>query len=172
MKLININVGIKIDNSEKIGNFLRQYNADIIALQEVVRHLDDSVFDEYQSKTKIENILGNVYPYKFFGPLWITDAHWKEGAKTRDFGGLIEQGNEMKKSILAIASILKNQGVGFITMKDGEGERIDEKTGRLFTYYKEDEFREVLESAGFSVLEVGRRNTEKDNWLIFYVKKV
>lgn len=80
--------------------------------------------------------------------------------------------SEMKKSILAIASILKNQGIGFITIKEGEGERVDEKTGRLFTYYKEDEFREVLESAGFSVLEVGRRNTEKDNWLIFYVKKV
>ncbi len=80
--------------------------------------------------------------------------------------------NEMEKSLLAISSILRNEGVGFITMKEGEGERIDEKTGRLFTYFKEDEFRDVLESTGFSVLEVGRRDTEKDNWLIFYVRKV
>jgi SAM-dependent methyltransferase len=80
--------------------------------------------------------------------------------------------SEMENSLLAISSVLRNEGVGFITMKEGEGERIDEKTGRLFTYYKEEEFRDVLESTGFSILEVGRRDTEKDNWLIFYVKKV
>lgn len=79
--------------------------------------------------------------------------------------------DEMRDSLLAISSVIKNDGVGFITMKEGEDERVDEKTGRLFTYYKEEEFRDVLESTGFSVLEVGRRDTEKDNWLIFYVKK-
>jgi len=79
--------------------------------------------------------------------------------------------DEMRDSLLAISSVIKNDGVGFITMKEGEGERVDEKTGRLFTYYDEEEFTNVLESANFSVLEVGRRDTEKDNWLIFYVKK-
>lgn len=100
MKLININVGIKIDNSKKIGDFLKSYNADIIALQEVVRHLDDSVFDEYQSKSKIENILENTYPYTFFGPLWVSDAFRKNGQIHRDFGGLIEQGNEILSKYL------------------------------------------------------------------------
>jgi len=80
--------------------------------------------------------------------------------------------NEIETSLFAISSVLRNEGVGFITMKEGEGERIEKKTGRLFTYYKEEEFRDVLESTGFSVLEVGRRDTEKDNWLIYYVKKV
>jgi len=79
--------------------------------------------------------------------------------------------DEMQDSLLAISSVLKNEGIGFITMKEGEGERVDEKTGRLYTYYKEDEFTKVLESVGFSVLERGRRDTEKDNWLIYYVKK-
>lgn len=79
--------------------------------------------------------------------------------------------DEMRDSLLAISSVLKNEGIGFITMKEGEGERVDKKTGRLYTYYKEDEFTNVLESVGFSVLEVGRRDTEKDNWLIFYIKK-
>lgn len=79
--------------------------------------------------------------------------------------------DEMRDSLLAISSVIKNDGVGFITMKEGEDERVDEKTGRLFTYYKEEEFRDVLESTGFSVLEVGRRDTEKDNWLLFYVRK-
>lgn len=79
--------------------------------------------------------------------------------------------DEIQDSLLAISSVLKKDGIGFITMKEGEGERVDEKTGRLFTYYNEEEFTSVLESVGFSVLEVGRRDTEKDNWLIFYVRK-
>mgnify|MGYP001408303342 CR=1 FL=1 len=79
--------------------------------------------------------------------------------------------DEMINSLLVISSVLKKDGIGFITMKEGEGEQIDEKTGRLFTYYKEHEFRNVLESTGFLVLEVKKRDTEKDNWLIFYVKK-
>ncbi|HOU75524.1 MAG TPA: hypothetical protein PK957_00155 [Candidatus Dojkabacteria bacterium] len=95
MKLININVGIKIDNSEKLGEFLEEYGADIIALQEIVRHLDESVYSEFQSKSKIGKILENQYPYEFFGPLWISEAVRKNGQITRDFGGFIEQGNEI-----------------------------------------------------------------------------
>lgn len=72
MKLININIGIKIDNSREIGEFLLQQDADIIAVQEIVRHLEKSVFDEYRSKEKVEQSLGNKYSYNFFGPLWIS----------------------------------------------------------------------------------------------------
>lgn len=95
MKLININVGIKLDNSNKIGRLLKDFNADIIALQEIVRNLEESVFPEYQSKRKIEKILGNDYPYNFFGPLWVSDAFRKNEQIVRNFGGFIEQGNEV-----------------------------------------------------------------------------
>lgn len=80
--------------------------------------------------------------------------------------------DEMIDSFLAISCVLKNQAIGFITMKEGYGESIDEKTGRLYSYYKEDEFKSILESAGFSILEVGRRYREENNWLLFYVQKV
>jgi len=79
--------------------------------------------------------------------------------------------NEMRESLLAISSVLKKYCIGFITMKEGAYERVEKKTGRLFTYYNENEFTNVLKSVDFSVLEVGRRDTEKDNWLIYYVKK-
>ena len=79
--------------------------------------------------------------------------------------------NEIQDSLFRISSVLKDGGIGFITMKEGEGERVDEKTGRLFAYYNEDEFTNILESTGFSILETGRRDTERDNWLIFYVRK-
>lgn len=95
MKLLNINVGIKIDNTQKIAEFIKKESPDIVALQEVVRHLESSVFTEFRSKSGIEEVVGVDYPNKFFGPLWITDAFRKEGKIHRDFGGLIEQGNEI-----------------------------------------------------------------------------
>ena len=79
--------------------------------------------------------------------------------------------NEISDSLLAISSVLRNQGIGFITIREGKGEKFDEKKGRLFTYYSEEEFSSVLKTAGFFVLEVRRRNIENNNWLIFFVRK-
>lgn len=56
MKLISFNIGIKIDNSKKIGEFIQTQKPDIVAFQEIVRHLDDSVFKMYKSKSDIEGI--------------------------------------------------------------------------------------------------------------------
>jgi len=95
MKLISSNVGIKIDNSQKVGEFLLSQNADIVLLQEVIRHFEDKVFEMYQSKAQIEKIIGKNLPYSFFGPQWITDAMKHNGAMHRDFNGLVEQGNEI-----------------------------------------------------------------------------
>ncbi len=95
MKLLNINIGIKIDNTPEIAEFIKQTNADIVAVQEIVRHLEPSVYDQYKTKEGIEKIVNNVYPYKFFGPLWVTEAFRKNGKIHRDFNGIIEQGNEI-----------------------------------------------------------------------------
>jgi len=95
MKLLNINIGIKIDNTSEVAEFIKKENADIVAIQEIVRHLEDEVFDEFKSKLGVEKVVGGMYPNRFFGPLWITDAFRKEGKIHRDFGGLIEQGNEI-----------------------------------------------------------------------------
>jgi hypothetical protein len=57
MKLINLNIGMKIDNSKKVGEFIKSLNPDFIAFQEIMRHLDESVFDLYKSKSQIEKII-------------------------------------------------------------------------------------------------------------------
>lgn len=69
-----------------------------------------------------------------------------------------------------IKKVVKSGGIGFISMKQGEGEKTDEKTGRWFAYYSEGEFREVLERNGFEVLETQIRPTDKDTWLVFFVR--
>lgn len=78
---------------------------------------------------------------------------------------------EILESLTAISSVVKKGGIGFITLKEGDGEIIEKETGRLFTYFREGEFRKTLEETGFSTLEVGRRMPPKEDWLIFYIQK-
>ncbi|MFA6524643.1 MAG: endonuclease/exonuclease/phosphatase family protein [Patescibacteria group bacterium] len=95
MKIISLNVGIKIDNSKKVGDFIKSQDPDFVALQEVIRHLDDSVYKMYRSKSDIERVISKKMPYYFFGPQWITNAMIMGGKMHRDFNGYVEQGNEI-----------------------------------------------------------------------------
>lgn len=97
MKLISLNVGIKLDNSTKVWEFIANQKPDIVAFQEIMRHFDDSVLDMYKSKYAIEKIIGKALPlpYSFFGPVYISDHYQKNGIISRDFWGLVEQGNEV-----------------------------------------------------------------------------
>ena len=95
MKLVSFNIGIKIDNNEKITGFLKENNCDIVGLQESIRHLNDTVFKQYQSATFIEKSLAKTHPHTFFAPLWLSDKFIKNGEIHREFGGKIEQGNHI-----------------------------------------------------------------------------
>jgi endonuclease/exonuclease/phosphatase family metal-dependent hydrolase len=95
MKLVNLNIGIKINNSKAVAGFLNKEKADIVVLQEVMRHFDKNVLKMYQSEKDIELLAGKPYKYKFFGPFFIGEGHGKNGKLTRDFGGMVEQGNEI-----------------------------------------------------------------------------
>lgn len=93
MKLFNLNIGIKIDNNEEIIKLIKEDNYDIITLQEVMRKIEDLAFDRYDSSNVIKNNI--FYKNSFFGPLWIASHHEKNNVMTRNFGGLVEQGNEI-----------------------------------------------------------------------------
>ena len=93
MKLFNLNIGIKIDNNEEIIKLIKEDNYDIITLQEVMRKIEDLAFDRYDSSNVIKNNI--FYKNSFFGPLWIASHHKKNNVMTRNFGGLVEQGNEI-----------------------------------------------------------------------------
>lgn len=74
----------------------------------------------------------------------------------------------------ALASIrkpVKVKGIGFISMKQGDGEKEDTNTGRWFSYYSQDEFAEVLLKNGFEIKDKEVRQGEKDTWLVFYVAR-
>lgn len=91
MKLLNLNIGIKIDNTKYVIDLIEKEDADICTLQEVMNAMEDSCFEMYKSKNEIEKI--NKYSYNAFAPLFIAKYITKNGEVTRDFGGNIEQGS-------------------------------------------------------------------------------
>ena len=93
MKIVSFNIGLKINNSRQVARLLRQLDADFICLQEVIRHFEKTTFPKYRSKAEIDKILADRYPYRFFGPQWISRKILARGKLHRDYGGLIEQGN-------------------------------------------------------------------------------
>ena len=88
IKLISLNLAIKKDNTEKVINFLLEQNADIVCLQEVCDHKEESVGEVFRVKQKIDDALGSKYPHRHFAPLFMTKSF-----SVFDFGGYIEQGN-------------------------------------------------------------------------------
>lgn len=78
--------------------------------------------------------------------------------------------NRIDEALQRIKTQVKPEGIGFISVKQGEGEKTDEDTGRWFAYYKLDEFRDVLQRNGYEVKESSTRQGEKDTWLCYWVR--
>ena len=69
-----------------------------------------------------------------------------------------------------IRFVTKNDGIGFISIKKGEGEMVDD-TERLFVFYSQDEFKNILIKNGFEILDSGIEPvSEKTTWLTYFVK--
>lgn len=90
MKLLNLNLCIKLDNTDKVIKLINKENADICTFQEVMNGIEESCFDMYKSKHKLVEIKN--YKYSKFAPLFIAKGVSKNGKITRDFGGDAEQG--------------------------------------------------------------------------------
>jgi len=105
MKLLNLNICVKIDNNNSVIDLIKNDCYDIVTLQESMRKLDDNVkpiFDScnvIRKRTKYEN--------NFFGALWIAKRHIKNGIVHQDFGGYVEQGNQLLTNL----PILKSRNI-------------------------------------------------------------
>ena len=75
-------------------------------------------------------------------------------------------------------SVVRSDGVGFISIIQGEGQKIVEdepdmvdKRTRLFAYWQDDEFQEALKRNKFEVVETKvRPMSERTTWLVYFVK--
>lgn len=76
-----------------------------------------------------------------------------------------------------IRKVVKKNGVGFIAMKEGNGEKIIYLNGenpRLVVFYKEDEFKKILEKNGFEIIKSSKYpkviNSIEEVYLNYYVR--
>ncbi len=105
MKLLNLNIGIKLDNNDEVIDLISKDAYDIVTMQESIRKIDGAVTDMYNSSNIIKSKIN--FKNSFFGPMWVADHHEKNNIVTKDFGGFIEQGNE----VIANYPILKARNV-------------------------------------------------------------
>lgn len=90
MKLLNLNVCVKLDNTNNIINLINQEQPNICAFQEVMNSVDESCFEIYKSKNRFISL--TEYSFNKFAPLFIANNVTKNGTIIRDFGGKAEQG--------------------------------------------------------------------------------
>ena len=91
MKLLDLNVGIKLDNNKEVLDYIKKINADICVFQEAMNAVDESCFATFKSKNYIVSI--EEYKFDSFAPLFIASGITKNGKVVRDFGGKAEQGS-------------------------------------------------------------------------------
>ena len=71
-----------------------------------------------------------------------------------------------------LRSLLKRNGILFIAIQEGNGSMI-RKDGRFYQFYTEETFRELLSSAGFSIVLFEKADTNQarpKTWLYFYCR--
>lgn len=80
--------------------------------------------------------------------------------------------DRIDNALTSIKKQIRPGGVGFISVKQGEGERVDKLTGRWFAYYSQGGFADILGRNGYEVVESKVKPTEGETtWLIYFVKK-
>lgn len=80
---------------------------------------------------------------------------------------------DTQKSLLELNRVTKTHGVGFISVKEGEGEIVDERTGYYFKYQIDSIFKELISAFGFKIEASNRRaGTVNHEWLTYHVRKI
>lgn len=85
--------------------------------------------------------------------------------------------SQISEILKTIKNLLEPDGVGFISLKEGKGEKNeiwqDTHFSRFFAYYIQQEFADILRLSRFSVLESGKKLSPRDSstvWLTYFVK--
>lgn len=85
--------------------------------------------------------------------------------------------DRIDEAMTGIKSVLKSGSVGFLTLKDGEGDELEDfeiegkKLTRFYTYWSKNDFEEVLKRHDFKVIEYNYRPVNsRQHWHCFFVR--
>ena len=117
-----------------------------------------------KGKFRLMNMLSLKFPKKSFDGFWAAAS-------------LLHIPKKKQSTVLkSLHKILKDDGVGFISLKFGTGEGLfTDKTGykRFFSYHSLPSFKKILKQNSFNVIKSGTKKhpERKERWLMFFVKK-
>lgn len=81
-------------------------------------------------------------------------------------------------ALAKIHQVVRPGGIGFISIKQGSEEKLKEDKSsdgntyhRLWSYYQDGEFREILSRNKFKILEHSERTTGDTHWLVYLVER-
>lgn len=99
MLLTSLNLNVFQANNKEIREFLKSYPSDIVCLNEVIKPVDNTAFEKYNSYSAVRNSLTNL-TYDFFAPKLVMDRFYAKnfhGKKLFEhkFGGFVEYGNQI-----------------------------------------------------------------------------
>ncbi|HET9721941.1 MAG TPA: methyltransferase domain-containing protein [Candidatus Saccharimonadales bacterium] len=81
--------------------------------------------------------------------------------------------SRISEALNSIKSVLKPQAIGFISIKNGQGEDLygNEKIKRFFSFWKKEDFEQVLKTNGFEIIDyIHDPRSPTDDWMCFFVK--
>ena len=84
---------------------------------------------------------------------------------------------EANKALENFRKILKKDGIIYLAVKEGEGEKIIEKERygnmpRFYAFYKKKELEELLKKNNFEIVESVQSNDEATEWIEVFAKKI
>ena len=87
--------------------------------------------------------------------------------------------NRIKIALRKIHYVIRPNGIGFISIKQGRGEKIVEDESempgekRLFVYYSQKGFKNILEKNGYRIIKSYLvPMSERTTWIIYFVKVI
>jgi 2-polyprenyl-3-methyl-5-hydroxy-6-metoxy-1,4-benzoquinol methylase len=84
--------------------------------------------------------------------------------------------DRLNEALKAIRKNVRQGGIGFISVKKGYGEKIESDVAlkndkRLFVYWQSNEFKQLLKTQGFEILDESERPmSSQTTWLIYIVR--
>jgi endonuclease/exonuclease/phosphatase family metal-dependent hydrolase len=93
MKLLSLNIKFNLANNQAVVGLIRELAPDLVLLQEVIEHNQNSVLEKYRSKEYLDVQLRTLYPHRFFTKLWQSENFLVNGRQIFEPGGRVTQGN-------------------------------------------------------------------------------
>ncbi len=146
-------------------SYLLEEGLDVIGIDIAEKLLEEAKQRVKEGKFLKMDLLNLEFPDKNFDGIWCM-------ATLADF-----EKKDASKVLTNFNKILKDKGIIYIAVKEGEGEQIIKKEKynnepRFYAFYKEDELNKLLKENGFKVIESMVSYDGNNAWVEIFAKKI